>query len=355
MPAVRPTVAIRIRLTGNEDGARVRRRSDTPKESRDAPPDLPTRLIASVNPRQTLDFNLLAIAVAIEEEGGASHAALKLGMSQSAVSGALARLRSHFNDPLFIRSAGGMTPTPRGAQLVASARSVLRRFDDEILASVAFDPASTQRPFKFAMSDVGEMVFLPRLLQRLAQEAPAAPVRSVSLRPSRLDEALGDGEVDLAIGFFPDLKKSDFFQQRLLSHHFTCLLRADHWIQGNRLTMKEFLSLRHIVVQSEGRSQEIFERSLKTRSLSRRVALTTPHFLGVPRLVAVSDMVVTVPHALGLVYGTAANGLKRIKPPFDSPTIELKQHWHRKYHKDARSIWLRAVVSSLFNDATDEW
>lgn len=308
-----------------------------------------------MNPRQKLDFNLLVIAVAIEEEGGASHAALKLGMSQSAVSGALARLRAHFNDPLFIRSAGGMTATPRGAQLVGSARSILRRFDDEILSTVAFDPAITRRPFTFAMSDVGEMVFLPRLLRRLAKDAPSASVHSVSLRPSQLAEALGDGDVDLAIGFFPDLKKSDFFQQRLLSHHFTCLLRADHWVQGNRLTLKEFLGLSHIVVQSEGRSQEIFERFMNMRALSRRVALTTPHYLGVARLVATSDMVVTVPHALGLVYGTAANGLKTIKPPVESPKIELKQHWQRKYHKDARNIWLRSVVTELFNDATDEW
>ena len=305
--------------------------------------------------RRKLDFNLLAIAIAIEEEGGASHAALKLGMSQSAVSGALAKLRAYFNDPLFIRTAGGMTSTPRGAQLVGSARGILRHFDDEIQATVAFDPASTRRPFTFAMSDVGEMVFLPRLLRRLAKVAPAAAIRSVSLRPLQLAEALGDGEVDLAIGYFPDLKKSYFFQQRLLSHHFICLLRAAHPIQGNRLTLKEFLSLQHIVVQSEGRSQEIFERFMKTRSLSRRVALTTPHFLSLARLIAVSDMVVTVPHALGVVYGTAANGLKTIKPPFESPKIDLKQHWHRKYHKDARSMWLRSVVSELFNDATDEW
>lgn len=302
-----------------------------------------------------LDLNLLAIAVALLDEGGVSRAAFKLGMSQPAVSGALARLRRHFNDPLFVRAAGGMAPTPRGLQLVGSARDLLQRFDAEVAATAAFDPGGTQRPFVFAMSDVGEMVFLPKLLDRLGREAPGAGLRSVSLRPLPLAEALESGEVDLAVGYFPDLKKSGFFQQRLMVHHFACLLRAGHRLHGRRLTQAEFLGLKHVVVQSEGRSQEIFERFLNARGLSRQVALTTPHFLGLARMVAKSDLAATVPHALARVYGTAANGLKTMELPFESPRIELKQHWHRKFHKDARHIWLRGIVSELFNDAADEW
>ena len=108
-------------------------------------------------------------------------------------------------------------------------------------------------------------------------------------------------------------------------------------------------------MQSEGRSQEIFEALLEARGLARRIALYTPHFLSIPKLIARSDMVVTVPHAVGIEYGKPAYGLKVIQPPFPSPRIELRQHWHRKFHRDARSVWLRKLLSSLFNEATDEW
>jgi DNA-binding transcriptional LysR family regulator len=271
------------------------------------------------------------------------------------VSAALAKLRTHFDDPLFVRSATGMAPTPRGAEVASVAREILRQVDEKLQPEVKFEPARRHRPFAIAMSDVGEIVFLPRIVKAIAAASPDTPVRSVSMRPAQLAAALEEGDVDLAVGYYPDLKKGDFFQQRLFMHHFVCLLRSDHPIRGTRLSMGDFLSLQHVVVQSEGRSQEIFESYLESQGLERRVAVYTPHFLSIRRLIAQSDMVATVPHALGIEYGTAAFGLKSMEPPFPSPRIELRQHWHRRVHKDARSIWLRKAISNLFNAATDEW
>jgi len=180
-------------------------------------------------------------------------------------------------------------------------------------------------------------------------------VQSVSMRPEKLVEGLKNGEVDLAVGYFPDLKGGDFFQQALFTHHFVCLVRADHPVQGLRLTMSEFLAMPHAVVRSEGRSQEIFEAHLEAEGVARRVAVITPHFLSIPKLIARSDLIVTVPHAMGIAYGRPEFGLKTIGLPFPSPRIELRQHWHRKVHKDARNMWLRRVVVDLFNPGTDEW
>lgn len=308
-----------------------------------------------MNAEHKLDLNLLTVAVALLDSGSASGAAVRLGISQPSVSGALAKLRTHFNDPLFVRTAGGMTPTPRGAEVVSTARDILRQIDEKLRPEVQFDPARSHRAFTFALSDVGEIVFLPKLVKALAKLSPGTTVQSVSLRPASLVQALESGDADLAIGYFPDLKSADFFQQLLFTHHFACLLRADHPIEGSRLTMGEFLALEHAVVHSEGRSQEIFERFLQARGLTRRIAVVTPHFLSIPKLIAQSDMVVAVPHAVGIAYGNSLHKLKVIKPPFESPRIELRQHWHRKFHKDARNTWLRKVASDLFNPATDEW
>jgi DNA-binding transcriptional LysR family regulator len=284
-----------------------------------------------------------------------SAAAVKLGVSQPSVSGALAKLRAHFDDPLFVRAPGGMAPTPRGAEVAAIAKDLLRQVEERLQGAGAFDPRSAHRPFTFALSDVGEIVFLPKLVQAINERSPGNAVRSVSMRPDRIADGLASGEVDLAVGYFPDLKSADFFQQKLFTHHFMCLLRADHPIQGSRLTMGEFLGLPHAVVQSEGRSQEILEAYLEANGIARKVAVVTPHFLSIPKLVAGSELVVTVPHAVAIAYGTREYGLKTIGLPFPSPRIELRQHWHRKMHKDARNVWLRRMVSELFNPNTDEW
>jgi DNA-binding transcriptional LysR family regulator len=302
-----------------------------------------------------LDLNLLHTLVALGDAGSVSRAAARLGVSQPTVSAALSRLREHFDDPLFVRAPGGMAPTPRGAQAVEAARDVLRRIDQTLRPDVRFDPAQRHRPFSFAMSDVGEMVFLPRLTRALAQASPDTPLRSVSLRPDAIDAAMDGGEVDLAIGYFPDLKPPRYFREPLFTHHFVCLLRADHPMQGSRLTMGEFLSLQHVVVQSEGRTQEILDTHLEALGLSRRVALVTPHFMSIPHLVARSDLMAAVPHAIGVAYGRPEHGLKVMGLPFRSPRIELQQHWHRRMQKDARNLWLRALVGRLFNTTTDEW
>ncbi len=302
-----------------------------------------------------LDLKQLAVLVALLETGSASEAAVKLGVSQPSVSGALAKLRTHFGDALFIRTASGMAPTPRGAEVASTARDILQQIDDRLRPDRPFDPKDHHTPFTVALSDVGEIVFLPRLVRELRKAAPGMPVRSVTMRPTALADGMASGEVDLAIGYFPDLTTADFFQQQLFVHHFTCLLRADHPVTGSRLTMTEYLSLDHAVVHSEGRSQEILEKYLEIKGLTRRIVAYTPHFMSLPKLIASTDMVVAVPHAVGIVYGTPAHRLKVIGLPFESPRIELRQHWHRRVHKDARNIWLRNLVSSLFSAETDEW
>jgi DNA-binding transcriptional LysR family regulator len=301
------------------------------------------------------DLNLLRVAVALYDAGSVSRAAQVLGMSQPAMSAALTRLRQAFGEPLFVRTARGMSPTPRAHALAAGAREVLARVADQVLSAASFEPTTTTATFTFALSDVGEMVFLPKILESLQRDAPQAVVRSVSLPPARLEQAMESGEVDLAVGYFPDLKSSAFFQQRLFTHRFACLLRADHRIRGRKLTLEQFLALGHAVVRAEGRSQEILEKYLERKKIERRIVLLTPHFMSIPTIIGKTDLVVTLPHAIGLYFSQAGANIKVMEPPLAIPSIQLRQHWHRNAHHEAKSKWLRALVCELFNDASDEW
>jgi DNA-binding transcriptional LysR family regulator len=298
---------------------------------------------------EKFDLNLLKVALAIADEKSVSRAAERLELSQPAVSLALGKLRRQLGDELFVRTVNGMEPTPRARPVVTLARQMLDRVKTEVLQRDGFDPKTASTAFSIALSDIGEMVFLPRLLETIRTRAPSVSIASVTMAAKDVGEALEAGTVDLAIGYFPDLKKHNFFQQRLFSHGFTCLLRADHPIRSEKLTLQQFLGLEHAVVKAEGRSQEVFERYLEMKNIHRRVALSTPHFLSIPFIIGTTDLVVTVPLAVGTSFASFAN-VRLVQPPIKGPTFDLKQHWHRKYHGDPRNRWLRSLVAELFKD-----
>jgi DNA-binding transcriptional LysR family regulator len=300
-----------------------------------------------------LDLNLLYVIVALEEQRSVSGAALKLGRSQPAVSAALAKLRRFFDDPLFLRTGNLMQPTPRAAAVVKSARSVLDRIGAEIVATPQFDPGASDRTIKLALSDVGEVVFLPTILKKLRELIPNAAVCSVSLPAAEVPHELESGGIDLAIGYFPDLQKSNFFQQALFTDSFASLIRADHPIAASKLTIRQFLQLEHAVVRVESRTEEVIERYLARKKLRRRVVLTTPHFASAPIIVAQSDLIVTVPEPLARYFAGVSADLRVIGLPFEPPRIEMKQFWHRNFHHDARNRWLRTLIYELFQTRRD--
>jgi DNA-binding transcriptional LysR family regulator len=295
-----------------------------------------------------LDLNLLYVLVALEKERSVSAAALVLQKSQPAVSGALARLRGFFNDPLFVRSGNSMQPTPRAETLIEAARQVLEKVGTDIVSTPTFDPETTHQTINIALSDVGEVVFLPAILKDLRRLAPNALVRSVSLPAANVAEGLESGSVDLAVGYFPDLKKSNFFQQVLFSDTFASLVRLDHPVTARKLTLKQYLQLEHAVVHAESRTEEVIERYLARKKIRRQIVLSTPHFASVPIIVAQSDLTVTIPEPLARYFARVSANVRTVGLPFDPPRIQLKQFWHRKFHHDQRNAWLRSRVCALF-------
>ena len=296
------------------------------------------------------DLNLLPIAFALYDELNVSRAARVLGMSQPAVSMALRRMRETFDDPLFIRVPTGIAPTPRAHAIVKLARPLVQRLQEDLLKGASFDPETSTRPFTLALSDVGEMAFMPRVLVKLGALAPQCGVRSVAVPTAQLAHDLEKGEIDLAVGYFPALSLKNFRQRRLSTHRFACLMRAGHPLRSERLSAADFRAMDHIVIRSEGRSQEVLERFLERRKIRRKVALVTPHFLSVPFIVAQSDLVATVPYAVATHFAAMMPQLVVALPPFEITGFDLKLHWHRRFDNEPRNRWLRDQLALVFKD-----
>jgi DNA-binding transcriptional LysR family regulator len=301
---------------------------------------------------EELDLNLLRVLAAIDDKRSVSAAAIKLQRSQPSVSSALGRLRSFFDDPLFVRSGNTMQPTPRALEIMGPVRDVLSRIGMEIVAAHTFEPSSSQQPLVLALSDVGEVVFLPAILRELRRVAPRASLRSVSLPAEEVVNGLEAGTIDLALGYFPNLTRHNFYQQTLFSDTFTCLIRADHPVRSPRLSLKQFAGLDHAVIRAESRTEEVIERFLVRRHIDRRVVLTTPHFASIPPIVEQSDLIVTVPEPLARYFSSVSARIRVVRPPFNPPRIDLKQSWHRKFHHEPRNRWLRGLVCGLFQKSS---
>jgi DNA-binding transcriptional LysR family regulator len=301
-------------------------------------------------PTKTPDLNLLPIAFALYDELSVSRAARLLGMSQPAVSMALRRMRQTFDDPLFIRVPGGIAPTPRAHAIVRLARPLVQRLQENLLEGATFDPATSTRTITLALSDVGEMAFLPRVLEQLRANAPNSPVRSVSASGAQLAHDLEKGDVDLAVGYFPALASRNFRHRRISTHQFACLIRADHPRLAPRLSPADFVAAEHIVVRADGRSQEVLERFLERRKVRRKIVLFTSNFLAIPFIVAKTDLIATMPFAVARAFAGMSTQVKVALPPFEIAGFDLKLHWHRRFDNEPRSQWLREQLQHVFRD-----
>ncbi|MFP6850403.1 MAG: LysR family transcriptional regulator [Pseudomonas sp.] len=298
---------------------------------------------------RNVDLNLLLVFHAMIEHRSVTRAAESIGLSQPATSAALNRLRSLLGDPLFVKAGTEMHPTPRATELIQPVQLIMETIKGHILPSAAFDASTTDRQFHILTPDIGEINFLPKLLNHLATHAPNARLKTMSMPKHTAAEALESGIVDLAMGYFPDLQKAGFFQQRLFCNEYVCILRRDHPDIGQTMTLEQFLSAKHAVVQPEGR-EHLFEKFLLAEGVKRTVQLEVSHFMSLLPIISTSDLVATVPHDLAQACIRFGNGNMRMLPsPIKAPVIELQQLWHRRYHKDAAHTWLRTSIHSLFS------
>jgi DNA-binding transcriptional LysR family regulator len=293
-----------------------------------------------------LDLNLLSILKAVLESGTLTSAAAQLNLSQPTVSAGLAKLRTLIGDELFVRSNGRMLPTPRALQMKEPLSRIFQSIQSDILSEAGFEAGSDTSAFTICLSDIGELEFLPRLMQRLALLAPGVSIRSVICDPKTLSEAMDRGEIDIAIGYFPDLKAAVFNQQVLFAHGHSCIVRRDHPIIRGSLTLAHFEQIRHLGVSQDTRILDVVEQALSQNGIMRQVALTVSHFVNVPILVSQSDFIATIPKPLASTFA-AIYPLSIFEPPFAIPKLEIKQVWHRRFHNSARLVWLRGLIANM--------
>jgi DNA-binding transcriptional LysR family regulator len=292
-----------------------------------------------------VDVKMLSILQEIYRTRSVSQAAEHVGLSQPTVSITLRKLRKRFRDPLFVRTSKGMEPTPRATELLNGVSEALGLLAHALQSHVPFDAKRSEHYFRICMTDISQIVLLPRLLNHLKEVAPFVRVEVFDISgaaPSLLEA----GEADLAIGFMPQLE-SGFFQQRLFPQRFVCMVRARHPRIRGRLGLKQFVAESHIQVATTGTGHGIVDKVLRERRIERRIALRVPNFLGIGRVVANTDLLAIVPEIL---VSTLADELRirALKAPVAFPTYAVKQHWHARFHHDPRNQWLRAVVARLF-------
>jgi DNA-binding transcriptional LysR family regulator len=272
--------------------------------------------------------------------------ALKLGVSQPAVSNALARLRKLLGDELFVRTPTGMVPTPYAEQLGQTVGQALGLIRTALQEPRHFEPATSERTFTVGMSDIGEIYFLPRLLAHLRTAAPGVRLSTVRDTAVQLKDELAQGRLDLAIGLLPELQ-TGFLHQRLFTQRYVCLFRQGHKLECGPLGLKEFSAAEHVVVVSSGTGHHEVDELLQALGIARDVRLSVPHFVAIGHILQTSELMATVPERLAQCM-TEPFGLHIAPHPAPLPEAAIHAFWHARFHGDAANQWLRGLFFDLF-------
>jgi DNA-binding transcriptional LysR family regulator len=294
-----------------------------------------------------IDLNLLVIFHQLLRERRVSSVAVTLGLSQPAVSNALRRLRGLLGDELFLRTPRGMEPTPYALQLAEPVNLALVTLHSALNVRASFEPATSTRSFTLAMTDVGEIYFLPVLMEALGQLAPGVTLRSVAVSGDSLRDDMASGHIDLALGLLPQLQ-AGFFQQALFRQRYICLLRQDHALTARpSLDLADFQTAGHVRVDAAGTGHGRVDEALARLGVTRHIRLTVPHYVALGHVLASTDLLATVPERFAQ-RAAAPLGLTTRALPVALPETAIHQLWHARVHRDPGNQWLRALIAGTF-------
>ncbi len=296
-----------------------------------------------------IDLNLLVVFNQLLLDRSVSTAAEKLGLTQPAVSNALKRLRYVLKDELFLRTSRGMDPTPYALHIAEPVIYALGALQTAFTTRDTFDPLTSARNFQLAMTDIGEMYFMPPLMVALSKLAPNVTINTVRPNTGDLREDMESGSVDLALGLLPNLQ-AGFFQRRLFRHKYVCVFRKGHPIAKSPLSLKHFSELDHVGVVAANTGHSEVDGLLDRAGIKRKMRLVLPHFIAVGHVLQTTDLIATLPERFA----------KRCELPFELvtsphpvrlPDIAINLFWHAKFNRDPANMWIRQLFVELFADS----
>ena len=306
------------------------------------------RVIRMTMPFRDLEITHLRLLASLFETKNLAHTAREIGLSPSAASHALAKVRKLLDDPLFISSREGLVPTPYGDRISNAAKRALEVLSAGMEIHASFDPSSTRRRFSVYLSQAGQIVFLPQLTKLMQVEAPDASVRVLRIPAENPDRLLASGEVDLAVGFFDNLI-SGFHSAVLRREDYVCVVRQDDPRFTSGMTLAAFRAASHVVAESHGRGHAVLRRALERGGLKRNATVLIPEGANLALLVADSDLIATLPMGLAAYFAPRLQ-LKILPVPIPVPTAVLSVYWHERFHRDSANQWFRNAFIRLFRE-----
>ena len=288
-----------------------------------------------------IDLNLLVALDALLSDQSVSLAGRRLGLSQPAMSHALAKLRELFGDPLLVRQGGAMRQSELAHRITAEVRRLVADVEATLLGHRTFEPALATRAFRVATDDYCGALLLPGLVARVRRVAPRVTIEVHGFGGDAPMSALLRGELHLALGSFFQAPPG-VHTRALFEDGFTCLVRRGHPKVRRSLDLDTFVALDHVLVSSPGYGPGIVDHALAALGLHRNIAVRLPHFLVAPAVVAASDLVVTLPSRIS--RRIALDALKLVPPPLELGRFEVVAAWSAAAEADAANAWLREVV-----------
>ncbi|WP_107328807.1 LysR family transcriptional regulator [Metapseudomonas otitidis] len=296
-----------------------------------------------------VDLNLFIVFDAIYTEANLTRAGQIVGITQPAVSNALARLRETFNDPLFVRTAQGMVPTPMAQNIIGPVRNALQLLRVSVQESRTFNPLQANKTYRISMTDLSEAVILPLLFQRLRRLAPQVQVESFLAKRRETTKELAAGRLDFAVDA-PLNTDPQVRHVKLMDDRYVCAMRRGHPLAKERISLDEYLSLSHIHISSRRNGLGYVDLALGKMGIQRKVALRSQHYMMASTVLQSTDMAMTVPERFARRHDLHFVDL----PVNDVPALETHLYWHESTDQDPANRWMREQIIEICQQVTQQ-